>query len=154
MNIRTVYLKSVFEPALFQETFDKTVTAARVLRTEVEFDTLAFCGMSGAAMAFVLGLTMNLPTLCVRKERDNAHYRRYKSSPLEGNVGVRRYLIVDDFISSGSTVNYIIRCINSELPSADCAAILLYAEPSRSYGHPHPEEDRSIRIVSSRPGDE
>jgi adenine/guanine phosphoribosyltransferase-like PRPP-binding protein len=148
--IRTVYLKTVFEPAIFQAAVEKTIEEAKKLRKETEYDTIAFSGTSGHAMAFILGHALNIPLLLVRKEKDGSHYSGYRSTPLEGNFGTRRYLVVDDFISSGRTANYIINCINKELPLADCAAILLYADRD-GVSHRHPQTDKPLRVVTSRP---
>lgn len=152
MYIKTVYLKTVFEPELFQATVAKTLMAAKDLKIETDFDTIACSGVSGYAMAFVLAHAMGTPVLCVRKENDGSHYRGYRASGLEGNFAARRYLIVDDFISSGNTVNYIIKTINQELPLADCAAILLYAERD-GRSHTHPQTDKPIKVVASRPAE-
>lgn len=152
MVIKTVYLKTIFEPAIFQATVKKTIEHARLLQKEVEFDTIAFSGVSGAGMGFILGHALNLPVLVMRRDGDGSHYRQYRATPLEGNFGVRRYLVVDDFIASGDTVNRLIKTINAECPLADCAAILTYAD-SDDVGrtHTHPQTGMGIRVINTRP---
>lgn len=150
MLISTIYLKQVFDPELFQLTVSKTLAGAEYIKRQYNFDTIAFCGVSGAAMAFLIAHAMKLPTLCVRKEDDASHYRRYRNTPLEGNMNTLRYLILDDFISSGNTVNYIIDCITKELPRADCVAMLMYSEPhDRQYQHA--TWSCPVNVIASKP---
>ncbi len=153
-NIRTLYLTPVFDPNMFPRTVNQTVAEAERLKTTHNFDTIAFCGMSGAAMAFLLSHQLRVPLLCVRKKEEPSHYRRQVSNTLlEGNMDCLRYLLVDDFISSGDTVNYMIESISKELPKAKCVAMLMYAAYSDStYQHPS-WIDQSINVVSSRPKD-
>ena len=151
MTISTVYLKHVYEPKLFPKMVEKAITKAEQLNKELKFDTIAFCGMSGAAAAFILGHWMDIPLLCVRKKEENSHFRNSRpSSVCEGNIGTRRYLIVDDFISSGATVNYMIENIGKEMPNAECVGMLMYAGYSDS-SHKHPNWNHSVRVISARP---
>lgn len=71
-----------------------------------KFQAIAFSGSSGAALAFCVAAKHKIPLIYIRKKNEECH-----GSPIEFNgstVEVRQYLIVDDFISSGSTMNYII----------------------------------------------
>lgn len=151
MDIRTVYLKHVFEPELFPKMVEKSITKAEQLKSELKFDTLAFSGMSGAAIAFILSHWLNIPLLCIRKKEENSHFRSSRPSCVcEGNLDAKRYLIVDDFISSGNTVNYIIESLAEEIPRAQCVGMLMYAGYSDS-AHKHPDWDHSVRVISARP---
>lgn len=136
--MQTSYLQHVFDQSIFCRAVDKTIHAAEALKKKTAFDTIAFSGMSGAAMAFLLSHWMNVPLLCVRKRGDSSHYIKSRNKYLEGNaVDVRKYLIVDDFISSGATVQYMIDTIKSENSSAECVGMLMYASYSdRSWTHP------------------
>lgn len=136
--MQTSYLQHVFEPGLFQRSVDKTLAAAECLKKSTGFDTIAFSGMSGAAMAFMLSHWMNVPLLCVRKREDTSHYVKQSRKFLEGNAtDVRKYLIVDDFISSGATVQYMIDTISSANYQAECIGMLMYASYStRDWTHP------------------
>ena len=154
-RIRTLYLTPVFDPDMFHRTVSQTVAEAKRLQASHNFDTIAFCGMSGAAMAFLLAHQLKLPLLCVRKKNESSHYRSQMGSTLmEGNLDCQRYLLLDDFISSGDTVNYIIESINKEIPQAKCVAMLMYAAYSDStYQHSSWPANESINVVSSRPKD-
>lgn len=151
MTIRSVYLKSVYEIDKFQKTVQKTINIAEELQKKYHFDTIAFCGMSGAAMSFLLSHWLNIPLICVRKSTDGSHFHNasHKGLVCEGNLDAKRYLIVDDFIATGDTVNRIINSIRKEAPDAECVSMLMYAEPrNRNWSHPNWREP--IEVVSSK----
>ena len=150
MDIRSSYMGAVFEPEQFSATVEKTIKAAELLRQEVRFDTIAFSGVSGSAMGFILGHWLSVPLICVRKMNDGSHFQGFQGVRcVEGNLSARRYMIVDDFISSGKTVNYIIDSISEQIPSARCVAMLMY-EGLRDREHKHPNFDLPIKVISSK----
>jgi adenine/guanine phosphoribosyltransferase-like PRPP-binding protein len=71
---------------------------------KIKFDTLVGRGMSGALVVPVLARELSvrykrpIGSLVIRKPGDDSH----ASLPAEGKLG-RRWLFVDDFISSGET---------------------------------------------------
>jgi orotate phosphoribosyltransferase len=69
---------------------------------DVEFDTVAFCGMSGAMFGPILAHLMNKEVLAVRKDE-----QRHSYYDTEGHKRAARVLIVDDFRSSGNTMRRI-----------------------------------------------
>lgn len=150
MTIRTSYLQSIFEIDLFSSTVNTTVIAAEAIKKKHNFDTIAFSGMSGAMMAPILSHWLNVPMLCIRKFDDVSHYTLGHLSPLEGHIDTRRYMIVDDFISTGNTINRIITSISRETPSAQCVAILMYANHMNSI-HNHPSHKEPIKVFTSNP---
>lgn len=156
MLIQTLYLTPVFNQKMFPRTVRKTVTTARKLQAKYKFDTIAFCGISGAAIAFLLSHRLKLPLLCVRKRNETSHYREQRRyTLLEGNIDCDKYLIVDDFIATGDTVNHIINSISKELPRAKCVSMLMYAAyADSSYCHETWAPFESINVVSSRPSDD
>jgi hypoxanthine phosphoribosyltransferase len=88
--------------------------------------------------------------LVVRKKEDQSHYSTVKGN-LEGNIGLKRYLLVDDFIDTGATVDYIIRSIRKEKPRAQCVAMMMYLQHSAYLTHEHPVCGSLIEVISSRP---
>lgn len=130
MRIETRYLKSVLDPTLLPKVVNNTVR--EIKRSKWKFDTIAFSGMSGAAICFILSHKLKVPLLCVRKQQDSCHYlsEQYASADnlryLEGNVAVKKYIIVDDFISSGSTVNRIYEKILEQNPKSKCMGMFMY----------------------------
>lgn len=99
-------------------------------------------GNSGVSCGFAALVATDTPfnLVLVRKDNDNSH-----GSPIEGPDGHRldKYLILDDFISSGATMNRIRDKINilhaqqgswSSSPRPDCVGIVLYGcHPSPSF---------------------
>jgi orotate phosphoribosyltransferase-like protein len=133
MAIQSSYLQTIYEPTRFTRTVDRAVEEAEKLLQQKEFDTVAFTGMSGAAMAYLLAYKLKVQLLCIRKTTDGSHFHQTfpygaKGLVCEGNLGTKRYMIVDDFITSGNTVNQIINSVSKEAPGAKCVAILMYAQ--------------------------
>lgn len=152
--MQTAYLGHVFDTARFTKSVDKTLTTAEQLKKSLGFDTIAFTGMSGAAMAFMLSHWMDVPLLCVRKRSDSSHYvNSFPPRYLEGNaLDARKYLIVDDFIASGASVKYMIDTIKEQNYRAECVGMLLYAAYSDSQWT-HPTTGKSYITTSSRVDD-
>lgn len=152
--MQTNYLQHVFDQDLFQKSVSKSITIAERLKKEEGFDTIAFSGMSGAAMAFLLSHWMNVPLLCVRKKTDTSHFVSSSRKFLEGNArDVQKYLIVDDFISSGATVQYIIDTIQENKYDAKCVGMLMYAAYSNR-DWIHPITRKTYQVTTSSPDSE
>lgn len=75
----------------------------------VEFDTIVFRGMSGALIAPIVAHKMGKEIVMLRKP-DAATHSDFK---YEGYTDVKRYVIIDDFVSSGETVAAIINRMRS-----------------------------------------
>lgn len=130
-KIQSSYLFPVFNANNFQKLFAETACLAVEIKQKASYDAIAFTGMSGAAMAFPLSLSLGIPLICVRKNDGNHHsspsWRKHDPSRyLEGCIDSNQYLIVDDFIDSGKTVNTICKKIFAYNPRAKCTGILLY----------------------------
>lgn len=129
----TRYLSKVFNPFLFQEIVKLTLDKARQLQKELEFDTIAFSGMSGSAMAFILANELNCTLLAVRREKEASHFvSGSRNEVVEGFYDANKYLIVDDFISSGDTIRRIASKIHGVNKLSECVGILLYSD-TRGY---------------------
>lgn len=70
----------------------------------LRFDSIAVTGLSGSLVGPAVALALSVPVVAIRKPSDMHH----GSATLVGfeDVG-RRYLIIDDFRSTGATVNRI-----------------------------------------------
>jgi len=82
------------------------------LKEELDIDAIAFCGSSGCAIAFNLAAKHKIPLLYVRKKTEKSHSK----SRVECNdkkLEVKKYLIVDDFVDRGRTVDYIVENITN-----------------------------------------
>lgn len=91
--------------ALTPENRRQVIAAAvRVLRPHAaEFDAIVFRGMSGALIAPSVADRLKKNLVMVRKPEDGSHHSCFT---VEG-VASERYVIVDDFISTGNTIDQI-----------------------------------------------
>ena len=87
---------------------------------KLQFDAIAFSGASGTLLAPPIALRMNKTLLLVRKTITDSHSSHY----VEGDIGARRYIIVDDFMSMGITARRILKHIKNNAPRAKCIGIL------------------------------
>ena len=153
IKIHSGYMKNVFNPDTFPRIIDSAFKTAEKIRNKHPYDSIAFCGMSGCAMAFILAHKMGLPMLCVRKQETKSHFTN-GGKFVEGNLSAEKYLIIDDFMAVGDTVRYIIKSIKNEVPVASCSAILLYSQRSNGEEHWRPDYDdktKSIPRFGSKP---
>lgn len=97
--------------------------ASTILKNEkVRFDTIAVRGHSGMLMGPPLIMEMNKKLMIIRKPQDSSH----SSSKVEGWGCKQKILIVDDFISSGSTMHSIYEDINKYCDNPKIVGILTY----------------------------
>lgn len=115
-NIRGSHLASDLDPDKLRK---RIALAGRAL-AGYDFDSIAFRGVSGTILGAPIALLMNKEMVLVRKDGDDTHsgYR------VEGNRNVLRYIIVDDFVSSGHTGREIVRKIEAFAPGAECLGLL------------------------------
>lgn len=87
------------------------------------FDAIAFTGMSGAIFAPRLASKMGKELLLVRKPNDDSHSCRI----VEASSGkVTSYIVVDDFMSSGNTVDRIVKAVGDKFPMIKLMGIYEY----------------------------
>ena len=115
-------------PKEFSRVIKLATTAFKKLRTTVQFDAIAFTGSSGAAMAFPLMAELKIPIIYVRKPRESSHGGKIEYT---SDVTINRYLIVDDFIDSGSTVKRVHKKIaewskEHQCAAPECVGVFLY----------------------------
>ncbi len=120
------------------------------LREEIGFDAIACCGSSGMMAAAVLSVALGVPVIYVRKANEKSH-----GSSVEANsVGqsISRYLIVDDFVASGNTLDRIVSGIEKfaddhRMLRPECVGAFLYNEDSRM-SQRHTPKGRIIKIFT------
>ncbi len=97
------------------------------LKKKLKFDAIVFRGNSGAAIAFPVSVATGIPVVLVRKEGSHG-------SKIEGSCNVSKYIILDDFISSGDTMRKILNEMTKWNAGGDsevqCVGIALYNETS------------------------
>ena len=94
------------------------IPLASQLVSKVNPDALACRGISGALVGSGISLLTGKPLIVVRKEAE----KRHSGLPVEGVMGPDfiNYLIVDDFICSGDTVQDIIQNMHKDRPLMKC----------------------------------
>jgi adenine/guanine phosphoribosyltransferase-like PRPP-binding protein len=117
-EIRTDYLAMLLEP----RTFKKLASAAtkRLKPLSNTFEAVAFRGMSGSIFGSVVATRLNKPIVLVRKGEN-----RHSAYSVEG-VEPATYIIVDDMIASGATIDAIVSEMKNFHPQAKCVGIYLY----------------------------
>lgn len=122
------------------------------LKNFEDFDTIAFSGISGSLMSFTLAHQLDKEIIVVRKPTvtEPAH----SPLPVEGiNPLNKRIVIVDDFVSMGKTIRYIVKTIKEEdkrkntgPSTCQFVGILLYNQEYS--GTSHCIEDLEIDIIN------
>lgn len=105
------HTKEVFDPDQFQLLVKKTVEKVQTLRTaHPEIEALAACGHSGTLLMGAVSYLLGMPQIAVRKTADTYHDHRM----VNGWMGCKGYLIIDDLVASGATVDKIVGQIEKE----------------------------------------
>ena len=101
------------------------------LAQAVNADCVIVHGNSGVSCGFAALMYHNFNLVLLRKDNDNSH-----GYPIEGPEGhrIERYLILDDFISSGETVRRVRRKVtelwrqrqHDDMDLPQCVGIVLY----------------------------
>jgi hypothetical protein len=118
-------------PGEFKHVVDYAVDCLK----EIEFDTLVFRGFSGAVVGPTVALQLRKPWALVRKPGDTAHSGRR----MEGGVA-GKYVILDDFIDTGTTINAIVEAVSIVSPCrTECVGVVLYEQSWCSRNNPDRE---------------
>ena len=119
------YMKTAVRINLLKKRIEMAMQILK--KKKVCFDTIAFRGMSGAILGTSLALLLNKQIIMVRKSKQNTH----SDYLVEGFRQSKKFLIVDDFVSSGNTAREIIRRVKQISPTAVCAGILEVTKQNR-----------------------
>jgi adenine/guanine phosphoribosyltransferase-like PRPP-binding protein len=95
---------------------------------DIEYDAIACCGTSGLMVVPQLAELLNKNIIIVRKKCDSG----YSDFIIEG-TNTHNYIIIDDLICSGSTVEHIIKNINEDSYFAKCIGVYSYMKDQCSY---------------------
>lgn len=101
--------------------------------------TVVVSGLSGILIGVPVADATNKNFAIVRKYGETCH-----GLAIEGQI-TGDYVIVDDFIASGSTVRHILERVKARDPNSNCLGILLYA--SRPW--PSDIEGIPVKVVAS-----
>jgi adenine/guanine phosphoribosyltransferase-like PRPP-binding protein len=104
------------------EEYQLRLPKAKAILKKYKFDAIAFRGMSGALVAAPLALAIKKTLIMVRKPEDEK--ARHSTRAVEGDRGAQSFVIVDDFVSSGTTMKTMLRAIKKFNPEAVCIGYL------------------------------
>jgi orotate phosphoribosyltransferase len=107
------------EECFHGESIDRIIAEAKLKLAHLDYDTFVCRGMSGCLLTPFLAKEFN-KRLCVVRKESNCH--DFKT--VIGHKPLKNYIIVDDFISSGSTIQSILDNMNVE---HKCVCIFLYS---------------------------
>lgn len=135
----TSYLSTVLNQDKLDDALKKAVK--RIKKKDFpKFDAIAFRGYSGALFASALALKLKKDLILIRKS-ENAH--SWKA--VEGANKSKRYIIIDDFISSGETVRACLDKVTKFATKAKCVGIFLYAATSDSF-----DQIKGVKVYTTR----
>lgn len=101
--------------------FTKEIRAKRIasiceVLKDIDFDSIAVRGVSGLVMGPIVAHVMDKHLIVSRKEDPTGHSIR----TVEMSEYSRRYVILDDFVSSGDTLVKIVSDVDLELVGVCC----------------------------------
>jgi len=122
-------------PTSLKREMQRAIRAFRILQEKMQIDAIAFSGSSGAAIAFPLALRYKLPLIYVRKEDEKSHGVKVEVNTTDH---LKTYIIVDDFVCSGSTVKHITDSIQKKTKKLGwagpkCLGIYCYSEDEQHF---------------------
>lgn len=115
-------------------------TVKKITESGIQFDAIAFCGVSGSLIAPSVSIILSKPLLLVRKPNISSHSVSYLEG--HGRKPTTSYIIIDDFIASGGTIYYITEIIAEKIEAA-CVGIFLYNHIDLSL---YPIRETSINV--------
>lgn len=132
------HTSKVFNPGTFPDLVESVSLRLLRLLDRVRFDAIAGSGNSGLLLLGAVSYRLGVPLIAVRRGVETTHDSRlvngffggYERSGDDGpKPGSWRYLIIDDLIDTGKTMNRIINSIHVEEPHAVPVGILTYRTP-------------------------
>lgn len=121
-NNRTELRTSHFRSLLRGSDLSRKIKLASAFLSDLDFDSIAFRGMSGALIAPAVAANLNKNIILVRKNET-----RYSTLEVEGPIGPQKYIIIDDFVHTGATVKAILEAIKKFEPLAKCQGLYLHS---------------------------
>ena len=107
------------------------------------FDFIVVRGTSGLLIGPELASRLDVPFGVVRKQTDNSHYGAgYEGCMLNG-----RYLIIDDFVASGETVQEIVTEVSIAIPQSKCVGVYCYLPKHSHMGRKIFCENQTVGII-------
>ena len=122
-KFRTYYM----DDAVFN--LEEVIETAKKRLANVDFDTLVGTGFSGGIVIPTLALQMGKKFVLIRKETDDSHHGKGR---LLGELG-QKWVLVDDFVSSGKTRRRVISKIEEALANYGTSSEMVGEYMYRAY---------------------
>ena len=108
----------------FKPVVKRTATALRRLKPVLGFEQIVCTGISGQSIAWPVGYVTGIPVDVVRRKGERGHH----GYTVENFARDKPYIILDDFVSSGSTIKYMVRTLNKEKDAETslCVGVFCY----------------------------
>jgi len=132
-------MSSYLQPIVDPKKFKTLVRESRLMLTKIKrrtpFDVMVCRGLSGSSVAFALSYLTGIPVIYVRKPGATTH-----GTPIEVDHKINfsanhpiRYLIVDDLISSGDTMQSIYNDMNNHIGENKILCVGIFLHSTDSY---------------------
>lgn len=109
----------------------------------IEFDTIAFRGISGALIAPIVAHKLKKEIVLIRKPESQSH----SYDMFEGFLRTERYVIIDDLVCSGSTVSETIKKVTQNVPGAKFVGVYLYHDSAYGEGPGYYPADEPAQLL-------
>jgi orotate phosphoribosyltransferase-like protein len=132
-ELDTGYSDTIFQPERLRRTAKRVLDVIRRVETAIgEPVHIAVTGKSGIAMAFAVNMLGDVPIVAVRKDAETSH-----GNKIEGLGELRKYIVLDDFVCTGHTVERVVKEISqwAEVGGWDNPECLGFIEYCRLAGH-------------------
>lgn len=115
------YLSPLLDPDRIKQEAAIIVEDLKYYREQVDFSAIAVSGVSGLILSGHLSIELDVALIVVRKTMEGTHSKNKVEGPMEG-----RYIIFDDLICTGKTVERMIEDISNSNPYAEHVGTYLY----------------------------
>lgn len=127
------YSEHQYSAAALRDKAQLVAAAIPRLLKKFDADCIVVTGKSGHSVAFAALMLIDYPLCVVRKESDQSH-----GTSVEGPDGlqVNRYIILDDFVASGTTVRNCVKTMHANNRyKVECAAVVEYSSDGHGVSH-------------------
>lgn len=87
----------------------------------IEFDAVVVCGASSMVVGIPVAHILDKDVILVRKKKDDSH-----STMVVEGVRPGRYVFIDDLISSGRTLTWVIKAMKAHCEYSECVGMAFY----------------------------
>jgi len=132
MRLYEGYSETMFNQHRLKQVSRNLATTLPGLMKQTGATAIAVRGKSGIALAFAMSAVSNtnIPIVVCRKPAERSHGSNFEGPDLDSD-GLK-YLILDDFVSSGKTVKAVERAMRNI--GAECVGIAVYVSDRGSDG--------------------